>query len=142
MILGSEPTMLRKYITDTYGEVIYKKTTQIQRMKRQAASSKCRWIFLSRCAANNIIPKSFRTRPTLRTRKGGAITEKYDQKMLRTTRDSVKQQYHTYLRKINEMNGQVKETMSEEDFKKIDFDAVFDEVMWMNPRCSHQLLER
>ena len=88
-------------------------------MKRQAASAKCRWIFLSRCTANNVTPKSFRTRQTLQTRKGQALTEEYDQRMLKATRDSVKQQYHTYLKKINETNRQIKEAMSEEDFKTI-----------------------
>ncbi len=36
--------------------------------------------------------------------------------MLRTTRDRAKQQYHEYLKKINEVNAQLQSTMSSEDF--------------------------
>ena len=108
--------MLKEYLLRTYGEVIHKNTTKLQRMKIQAASAKCRWIFMSRCAANNVLPKSFRTKPVLRTRKAYAITQEYNMKMLRTTRDRAKQQYHEYLKKIDETSAQLQSTMSLDDF--------------------------
>ena len=111
--------MLKEYLINTYGEVIQKKTTKLQRMKRQAMSAKCRWIFMSRCIKNNILPKSFQTRPLLRTKKGYALTKEHNMKMLHATRDRARQQYHEQLKKINEINRQLAEEMSTEDFVSI-----------------------
>ena len=99
--------------------MIQKKSTQIQRLKKQAAATKCRWIFLSRCTEHNVLPRSFRTRPVLRTRKAYLLTKEYNQKMLATTRDEAKKQYHQRRRRIEEINSELQETVSREDHETI-----------------------
>ena len=101
--ISSGTKMLKSYLTNTYGEVTHKKTTEIQRMKKQAMSAKCRWIFLSRCSKNEILPRSFQMRPTLKTRKGYELTKEYNMKMLHAAQNQARQQYHDYLRKIDEV---------------------------------------
>ena len=107
--------MLKEHLITAYGEAIQKKTTKIQRLKKQAASSKCRWIFMSRCIQHKVLPKSFRTRPVLRTKKGYMLTREYDEKMLSATRDETKEQYHRKLKKIQEMNNELEQSVSNED---------------------------
>ena len=119
LLTGSETTMLKQHLITTYGEVIQKKTTQIQRLKKQAAATKCRWIFLSRCTEHNVLPRSFRTRPVLRTRKAYLLTKEYKQKMLAKTRDEAKKQYHQRRRRIEEINSELQETVSREDHETI-----------------------
>ena len=99
--------------------MIQKKTTQIQRLKKQAAATKCRWIFMSRCAEHNVLPRSFRTRPVLRTRKGYVLTKEYNQRMLKATRDEAKKQYHQRLRRIDEIENELIPTVSTEDLTTI-----------------------
>ena len=111
--------MLKHYLINTYGEVIQKKTTKLQGMKKQAGSAKCRWIFMCRCTDNNVLPTSFQTKPVLKTRKGYNLTREYNMKMLRATRDGAKQQYHQYLQKIREINGQLEAELSDEDIEVI-----------------------
>ena len=71
---------------------------------------------MSRCIKNNILPRSFQSRPVLRTRKGYRLTREDDMRMLRATRDGARQQYHEYLKKIRETNTQLEEALSTEDF--------------------------
>ena len=111
--------MLKQYLITTYGEVTQRKTTQLQRIKIQPASVKCRWIFLCRCVKNRILPKSFQTKPTLKTKKGYALTKEHNQKMLSATRDRVRQEYHAHLTKIKEITRQLEEHLSKEDFDTI-----------------------
>ena len=107
--------MLKQHFIDTYGEVIYKKTTQMQRLKKQAASSKCRWIFMSKCLKHKVLPKSFQTKPVLRTRKGFRLTREYNRKMLEATRDETLTQYHLRLQKIDEISKELEENVTQED---------------------------
>ena len=74
---------------------------------------------MSKCIKNSILPKSFQTRPLLRTKKGYALTKEHNGKMLRATRDKARQQYHELLKRINEVTGQLEDTMSLEDFNNI-----------------------
>ena len=106
---------LKNHIINAYGEAIQRTTTKIQRLKKQAASAKCRWIFLERCVQNNVLPKSFKTRPLLKTKKAYRITNEYNIKMLQITRDATKQQYHRHLRKIKGMEAEIENKVTKED---------------------------
>ena len=106
---------LKTYITNAYGEAIERTTKKVQGLKKQAASAKCRWIFLERCVQNNVLPKSFKTKPLLKTKKAYRITREYNLKMLEITRDATKQQYHRHLRKIKEIEEDIEKKVTKED---------------------------
>ena len=89
-------------------------------MKVKAASAKCRWIFMTRCITNDVLPKSFQTKPTLKTRRGYALTLEYNKRMLNATRNNAKQQYHDYLKKIEELNNELRATMTADDYNVIE----------------------
>ena len=95
------------HIINAYGEAVKRTTTRLQRLKKQAASAKCRWIFLERCDQHDVLPKSFKTRPLLKTKKAYRITEEYNKKMLQITRDATKQQYHHHLRKMKRIEAEM-----------------------------------
>ena len=92
--------MLKTHIINAYGEAIYKQTTKLQLMKKQAATAKCRWIFMSRCITNDVLPKSFRTKSVLKSKKAYTLTKEHNNRMLKLTRDSAKKQYYNHLNNI------------------------------------------
>ena len=75
--------------------------------------------FISKCVKNDVLPKSFRTKPTLNTRRGYALTLEYNKRMLKATRDTTKEIYHKNLQSIRDLNNELKDAMFLEDFDKI-----------------------
>ena len=108
--------MLKTYIINAYGEANYKKTTKLQHLSKKAANAKNQWIFLKKCHHHRVIPKSFRTRPTLLTKHGKNITFKYNLQMLKATENTVKKKYNIILVCIKEVK---------EDLKNIFEDYIF-----------------
>ena len=53
---------LKENITTSYGASIYKKTTELKKAKMKMAKAKNQFIFLQRCLAHQLIPKSFWSR--------------------------------------------------------------------------------
>ena len=74
---------------------------------------------MCRCYENKILPKSFQTKPVLKSEKGYRLTREYNREMLRTTMNEAKLQYHRYLRNIRETNDHLKATLTEEDYNTI-----------------------
>ena len=109
----------KSHLINTYGEVTEKKTIEIQKMKRQAMSEKCRWIFMSRCIKHNVLPRSFQTRPVRRTKKGYQLTKEYNTEMLCATQDQTQQQYHDYLKRIKDINEQLDDSKSTDNYIKV-----------------------
>ena len=99
-----EKLAVKNDVKTTFNQRLWRSDTKnnhkITEIEKQAASSKCRWIFMTRCLQNDVLPKSFKTRPVLRSRKGFRMTRDYNKRMLRATRDETKEQYHRQLRKI------------------------------------------
>ena len=112
--------MFKQHITTVYGETTYKDTRKLQNLKRKAAKSKCKWIFLCRCLKHNVLPKSFNTRPVTRTPKGYRATKEYNTRMLQITKDEEKTQYHKYLRTIAELTEKLQDTVSMNDLLTIE----------------------
>jgi len=86
--------MLKQHIITVYGETTHWMSKKLQTLNRQAASAKCKWIFLSRCAKHEILPKSFKTRSVIKSEKALRETRQHNLNMLRITRDKEKTQYH------------------------------------------------
>ena len=58
---------LKNLFTTSYGEKTYKHTFNLQKMKVKASIAKNQLIFLERCIKNNILPKSFSLRPSIKS---------------------------------------------------------------------------
>ena len=108
--------MFKNIITSIYGEMIFKKTAKLQRLKKQSASAKSRHIFLTRCIHHSILPMSFRTRPVLRTQQGRKITYSYNIQMLKTTCANEKRTYHRLLKETKDIMNELKSILSQNDF--------------------------
>ena len=61
---------LKKLVTTSYGEKTYKHPVDLIKMKIKASLAKNQLIFLERCIKNNILPKSFRLKPPIKSIKG------------------------------------------------------------------------
>ena len=64
---------LKNLFATSYGEKTYKHTVDLQKMKVKASIAKNQLIFLERSIKNNILPKSFRLKPPVKSVKGNNI---------------------------------------------------------------------
>ena len=108
--------MLKEHIIQTYGEVTQRLTAKLQKLKKQKASAKCRWIFLSKCITHDVLPKSFQTRPLLRTRRGFAATKRYNKEMLKITRDQARLQHIKLCKTIQNVDNELQNKLTEQDY--------------------------
>ena len=58
---------LKNLFTISYGEKTYKHAVDLQKMKVKASIAKNQLIFLERSIKNNILPKSFRLKPPVKS---------------------------------------------------------------------------
>ena len=107
-------------ITNSYGDEIYNSTTKLQELKRKSSIAKNQWIFMDRCLFHDVIPKSFRTRPTLNTRKGWNIARTYNRQMLTATRNATREKYNKLLNKISTLSEVLQTSLSDSDYKDLD----------------------
>ena len=107
-------------IINSYGDEIYKCTKKLQELKAKPAIAKNQWTFLNRCLFHHVIPKSFRTRSTLNTRKGWNITHMYDRQIMTATRNSVKEKYLKQLHMISTLSGELRTSMREPDYTNLE----------------------
>ena len=107
-------------ITNSYGDEIYNSTTKLQELKRKSSIAKNQWIFMDRCLFHDVIPKSFRTRPTLNTRKGWNIARTYNRQMLTATRNATREKYNKLLNKISTLSEVLQTSLTDSDYKDLD----------------------
>ena len=108
---------LYKILNDTYGKVVYKLSSKLQKLKKQAASAKNRWIFMSRCYYNKVLPKTFRSRPLVMSRKAINVTRSYNFDMLRIATNDAKQRYHYILKEMKQLSDRLKNKLSRDHFE-------------------------
>ena len=101
------------HIIQTYREVTQKLIAKLQKLKKQKASAKCRYIFLSKCITHDDLPESFKTRLLLRTRRGFAATKTYNKEMLKITRDEARVQHIKLCKKISDVDNELQNKLTE-----------------------------
>ena len=111
--------MFKQHITTVYGETTYQSTRKLQTLKRQAAAAKCKWIFLCRCLKHDVLPRSFVTKPVIRTQHAYRETREHNLKMLKITKNDEKKKYDRCLRRIREINNTIRRTVTVEDMERI-----------------------
>ena len=111
---------LHTYLHNSYGEEVYKATTNLKQLKKRSAAAKTQWIFLERCFYNKILPKSFRTKPPINTSKAWNATFLHNLNMVRTARDDAKYRYHQLRKSVTTVERFLSNRLSEKDYQLID----------------------
>ena len=112
--------MFKTHIIQSYGEDVYNYTRKLQKISKQAAIAKCQWIFLTRCRANNVVSKSLRRKPPIKTYKGRILTRKFESDLIRIAENEAKERYHKHLFARNTIKSSLQLLTSEQDFKTIE----------------------
>ena len=100
----------------SYSEKTYKHAVDLQKMKVKASIAKNQLIFLERCIKNNILPKSFRLKPPIKSIKGYNIMKNCSKKLVVLAKNNVKQRMYFSLRKVEEIKLYLKNILSEEHY--------------------------
>ena len=98
---------------------MYRSTRKLQTLKRQAASAKCKWIFLCRCLKHGIMPRSFITKPVIRTAQAYRETREHNLKMMRITKNNEQKRYHQYLHAIRDVTNKLRNRLSSRDMDRV-----------------------
>ena len=109
----------RNYITASYGKKIYSETQQLQRVKVKFTVAKNQLIFLERCMANNIIPKSFRIKSPILSKRGENSREQYQKKLLQLARNEAKERMYKSTTKIKHLSTSLKHKVLDQDYETI-----------------------
>ena len=119
IITTNHPMMLYKStIKDSYGEEFYNNITKLQKLKQRSANAKNQWIFMQRCLTTGILLKSFKTSPTLNTKRGWNITRSYNRMMLNAAKNDCKDKYHRLLKDIKNLQSDLQFVLDNEHFEK------------------------
>ena len=105
----------RNYLTASYGKTIYSETQQLQRLKVKLAIAKNQLIFLERCMTNNIMPKPFRKKSSILSRKGKNLMEQYQKKLLQLARNEAKERMYKNNIKVKHLSNSLKHKVSDQD---------------------------
>ena len=85
-------------------------------MKVKASIAKNQLIFLERCIKNNILPKSFRLRPPIKSIKGYNSMNNCSKKLVGLAKSNAKQRMYSSLKKAEEIKSYLKNILSEENY--------------------------
>ena len=108
----------RNYITASNGKKIYLETQQLQRVKVKFAIAKNQLTFLERCIANNM-PKSFRIKSPVLSKKGKNLIEKYQKKLLQLARNEAKERMYKSNTKVKHLSNSLRHKVLDEDYETI-----------------------
>ena len=91
---------LKELIINSYGADAYYETNKLKIEKIEKAKLKKQIIFLQRCIAHKIIPKSMRVRSPIQTRRGINVTDKYRFDLLLCAKNDAKSKFFQSLKQI------------------------------------------
>ena len=94
---------LKNLFTTSYGEKTYKHTVDLQKMKVKASIAKNQPVFLERCFKNNILPKSFRLKPPIKSIKCYNIMKGCSNKLVVVAQNNARQRMYFSLKKVKKI---------------------------------------
>ena len=94
---------LKEYITSGYGAGIYEQTTKLKEAKKCKAKSKNQLIFLEKCIAHQIIPKSFKLKTPIRSRNANRIVQKTRTDLLVCAKNDAKRRFFKQVRLVEDI---------------------------------------
>ena len=107
---------LKNLFTTSYGEKTYKHTFNLQKMKVKASIAKNQLIFLERCMKNNILPKSFRLKPPIKSINGYNIMKDCIKKLVVLAKNNAKKRMYFSLKKVEEIKLYLKSILSKQHY--------------------------
>ena len=110
---------LKTYLTQSYGEDIYRTTTRLQELRDKSARAKNHIVFLERCLSHGVTPKSFRIKSPMNDTKAKRLVELYRRKLVILARNKERQKYLQLLRNIKQLEQILSDTIRREDFEKV-----------------------
>ena len=111
---------LKDNITSSYGARIYKKTTKLKDAKMKMAKAKNQFIFLQKCLAHNLIPKSLCVQSPLRSRRTQNIVKEFRLGLLRCAKNEAKHRFFSQTEIVRNMQEELQSIVNEEDMEMID----------------------
>ena len=110
----------KQHITASYGASIYETTTKLKMAKMNMAKTKNQWIFLQKCLAHKLIPKSLRVRSPLQSQRTKNILMQFRMDLLRCAKNDAKQRYFSQTRNVNNIRIELRNVVSDEDMTVVE----------------------
>ena len=110
---------LQSTITAQYGVRVYKSSSRLKRLKIQLANAKNRTLFLERCIFHKIIPKSFKNRCPIKSRRAFRLTYNYQLAILRETLTLARRKINITKKEIDKLDCNLHLILSEELYNTV-----------------------
>ena len=110
---------LKEYITSGYGAGTYKKTLMLKEAKKDKAKSKNQMVFLERCLAHNLIPKSFAIHSPLRSQNAMQIIKKCRKDLLISAKNDAKRRFFRSSQQATRIKNELESTLNTTDLATI-----------------------
>ena len=110
----------KQHITASYGASIYETTTKLKTAKMNTAKAKNQWIFLQKCLAHKLIPKSLRVRSPLQSQRTKNILTQFRMDLLRCAKNDAKQRYFSQRTSVNNIGNELRSVLSDEDMAVVE----------------------
>ena len=110
---------LKSTITAQYGVRTYKLTSRLKHLKIQLATAKNRTLFLERCVFHKLIPKSFKNRCPIKSRRAIQLTRNYEFAILRETLTQARRKMHQTKKEIDKLDCDLHLKLSENLYETV-----------------------
>ena len=110
---------LKTLITSSYGAETYQVTIKLKEEKNIKAKTKNQVVFLTRCIAHKIIPKSMQVRFPIKSRRGRNVTAKYRFDLLLCAKNDAKSRFFQSIKRIDELERILNAELTPEHFELI-----------------------
>ena len=110
----------KQYITSSYGAAIHKTTKKLKDVKIKLAKTKNQWIFLQRCIAHKVIPKSLRIKCPSKTNYAKQLTNRYHFDLLIVTKNEAKKRFFKNLESSKLLYKELDRILSKSDMKTVE----------------------
>ena len=110
---------LKEYIITRYGTSVYNDTAKLKDVRKIQAKVKNQYIFLQRCIAHKLIPKSLRIKSPVKTKRGNEIMVRCRFELLVSIKNDTKRKYFSTFQKVEELIRKLRTVLSTEDMDKV-----------------------
>ena len=110
---------LQSTITAQYGVRTYKLTSRLKRLKIQLATAKNQTVFLERCVYHRLIPKSFKNRCPIKSRRAIRLTRNYQFAILRETLTQARRKLNQTKKEIDRLDCDLHLKLSEDLYETV-----------------------
>ena len=110
---------LKEYITAGYGAGTYRKTLVLKEAKKRKAKAKNQMVFLEKCLAHNVLPKSFKIHAPLKGQNARRIVNKCRYDLLICAKNDARRRFFCSTRKALEIKTELEAILNADDLATI-----------------------